>query len=153
MIGETVRRELFGRDPDGEVVRIGSIAFEVIGVLAPKGQSPTGQDQDDTVMMPWTTAMKRMVRPRPVWLDDILCSATSPEAIEPAVAEISELLRQRHQFEPGEAEDFNIRHPDELLNARIKTSRTLTALLVVMACISLVAQSALQPEILRYSPT
>jgi len=138
VIGETVRRELFADiDPIGEIVRIGDLGYEVIGVLAPKGQSPTGQDQDDTVMMPWTTAMKRIVGRDQTWLDDILCSATSPDAIKPAVAQISELLRQRHHIEPGSEDDFNIRHPEELLQARIKTSNTLRLLLLGLASIAM----------------
>ncbi len=138
VIGETVRRELFAdADPIGEIVRIQDLGFEVIGVLAPKGQSPTGQDQDDTVMMPWTTAMKRIVGRDQTWLDDILCSAMSPDAIKPAVAQISELLRQRHHIEPGSEDDFNIRHPEELLQARIKTSNTLRLLLLGLASIAM----------------
>ena len=138
VIGETVRRELFADiDPIGEIVRIQDLGYEVIGVLAPKGQSPTGQDQDDTVMMPWTTAMKRIVGRDQTWLDDILCSATSPDAIKPAVAQISELLRQRHHIEPGSEDDFSIRHPEELLQARIKTSNTLRLLLLGLASIAM----------------
>jgi len=138
VIGETVRRELFGDvDPIGEIIRIQDLGFEVIGVFAPKGQSPTGQDQDDTVMMPWTTAMKRIVGRDQTWLDDILCSAASPDAIKPAVAQISELLRQRHHIEPGSEDDFNIRHPEELLQARIKTSNTLRLLLLGLASIAM----------------
>jgi putative ABC transport system permease protein len=138
VIGETVRRELFaGVDPIGEVVRIQDLGFEVIGVLAPKGQSPTGQDQDDTVMMPWTTAMKRIVGRDQTWLDDILCSAISADAMQPAIAQLSELLRQRHHIEPGTDDDFNIRHPEELLQARIKTSNTLRLLLLGLASIAM----------------
>jgi len=96
VIGETVQRELFADiDPIGEVVRIGDTGYEVIGVLAPKGQSPTGQDQDDTVMMPWTTAMKRVVGKDQTWLDDILCSAASSDAMQPAITQIQELLPAR----------------------------------------------------------
>ncbi|HEX7839574.1 MAG TPA: ABC transporter permease [Kofleriaceae bacterium] len=139
VIGETVRRELFaGVDPIGEIVRIGNIGFEVIGVLAPKGQSPSGTDQDDTVMMPWTTAMKRIVGKDQTWLDDILCSARSPDAIPAAIAQLSELLRQRHHIEPGADDDFNIRHPEELIQARIKTSKTLELLLLGLASIAMV---------------
>jgi putative ABC transport system permease protein len=138
VIGETVRRELFGDiDPIGETVRIQSVGFEVIGVLAPKGQSATGQDQDDTVMMPWTTAMKRIVGKDQTWLDDILCSARSADVIAPVGVQISELLRQRHHIEPGTEDDFNIRHPEELLQARIKTSNTLRLLLLLLASIAM----------------
>jgi putative ABC transport system permease protein len=139
VIGETVRREIFpDRDPIGELVRIQGLSFEVIGVLAAKGQSSTGQDQDDTVMMPWTTAMKRIVGKNQTWLDDILCSARSAADLGPAEAQISELLRQRHHIEPGASDDFNIRHPEELLQARIKTSRTLRLLLLLLASLSMV---------------
>jgi len=138
VIGETVRRELFGEiDPIGESVRIQGHGFEVIGVLAAKGQSPTGQDQDDTVMMPWTTAMKRIVGKDQTWLDDILCSARSPDAIQPAIAQLSDLLRQRHHLELGSPDDFNVRHPEELLQARIKTSETLRLLLLGLASIAM----------------
>ena len=138
VIGETVCRELFGDvDPIGEIVRIQNIGFEVIGVLAPKGQSSTGQDQDDTVMMPWTTAMKRIVGKDQTWLDDILCSARSPDSIAPATKQISELLRQRHHIEPGADDDFNVRHPEELLQARIKTSNTLRLLLLLLASVAM----------------
>jgi len=138
VIGETVRRELFpDRDPIGELVRIQDLGFEVIGVLAAKGQSASGQDQDDTVMMPWTTAMKRIVGKDQTWLDDILCSARSAEDLPLAVAQVSELLRQRHHIEPGASDDFNIRHPEELLQARIKTSQTLRRLLLLLASIAM----------------
>jgi putative ABC transport system permease protein len=138
VIGDTVRRELFtGVDPIGETVRINDIGFEVIGVLAPKGHSATGQDQDDTVMMPWTTAMKRIVGKDQTWLDDILCSARSTDAIQPAIGQISELLRQRHHIEPGAEDDFNIRHPEELLQARIRTTSTLRLVLLALASIAM----------------
>jgi putative ABC transport system permease protein len=138
VIGETVRRELFSDvDPIGELVRIQGISFAVVGVLAAKGQSPTGQDQDDTVMMPWTTAMKRIVGKDQTWLDDILCSARSSTELTVPAAQIAELLRERHHLEPGAADDFNIRHPEELLQARIKTSRTLRLLLLLLASTSL----------------
>jgi putative ABC transport system permease protein len=139
VIGETVRRELFPEsDALGESVRIQGVGFEVIGVLVPKGPSANGQDQDDTVMMPWTTAMKRIVGKDQTWLDDILCSARSTDAIAPAHAQIAELLRQRHHVEPGAEDDFNIRHPEELLQARIKTSKTLLLLLLSLAGIAMV---------------
>jgi putative ABC transport system permease protein len=139
VIGETVRRELFGdADGVGELVQIQSLGYEVIGVLAPKGQSPTGQDQDDTVMMPWTTAQKRVLGKDQTWLDDIVCSAVSPEAIKLAAAQIADVLRANHHIEPGADDDFNIRHPEDLLQARVKSSRTLELLLLVIASLSLV---------------
>ena len=139
VIGETVRRELFGdADPVGEIVYIQGFGFTVIGLLASRGQSATGQDQDDTVMMPWTTAQRRILGKDQTWMDDILCSAVSADAIKQATDQISELLRANHHIEPGAPDDFNIRHPEELLKAQIKTSRTLELLLLTIASISLV---------------
>jgi putative ABC transport system permease protein len=139
VLGETVRRRLFGAaEPLGAVVRLGQVPFRVIGVLAPKGQSGSGQDLDDEVIIPWTAAQKKVKGRYAVWLDDILCSAGSPEAVDAAIADVRALLRQRHGLPPGVPEDFNIRRPDEVINARIEASRTLGALLVALACIALV---------------
>lgn len=138
VIGETVRRQLFGDDnPLGQQVRINGFWFEVIGVLAPKGANPNGYDQDDTMMMPWTTVMQRINGRNITWLDDILCSAVTPEAIPQATHQIQELLRERHHIQLGREDDFNIRHPEELLEAKVKSSRTLEALLLLLAVIAL----------------
>jgi putative ABC transport system permease protein len=139
VLGETVRRRLSGAaDPVGSVVRVNHVAFRVLGVLAPKGQSATGQDQDDTVLVPWTTAQTKIRGRGFTWLDDILCSAVSAEAVNPAIDAAIALLRQRHRIGPGQEDDFNIRRPDEVINARIQASRTLELLLVTLASISLV---------------
>lgn len=138
VLGETVRRRLFGTaDALGAVVRLGNMPFRVVGLLAPKGQSGSGQDLDDEVIIPWTTAQAKVKGRYVVWLDDILCSARAPEEVEAAIAEVRTLLRQRHGISPGQADDFNLRRPDELIHARIEASRTLEALLVALACISL----------------
>ncbi|MGE5183927.1 MAG: ABC transporter permease [Acidobacteriota bacterium] len=139
VIGDTVRRRLFGDDdPLGEKIRINSSLFEIVGVLAPKGQTSTGYDLDDTVMMPWTTAMRRVVGKNQTWLDDILCSAVSTERIRAAGVQASALLRERHHIAPGAEDDFNIRHPEDLLKARVKSAETLELLLVALALMSLV---------------
>lgn len=138
VIGETVRRQLFGDvDPIGESLRANGVWFEIVGVLAPKGQSATGQDQDDTTMLPWTTARDRILGKGVGWLDDILCSAVSSDAIQPVTRRISDLLRDRHHIAPGMDDDFNVRHPEELLQARIKTSQTLQMLFAAIASISM----------------
>ena len=138
VIGATVRHELFGDDDAiGQPIRISNSWFTVIGVLAPKGASATGQDQDDTIMMPWTTAMARLLGQSQTWLDDILCSADAPEDFEIATAEIIALLRERHHIAIGAEDDFNIRKPQELLEARIKSSRTLSNLMLVFAMCAL----------------
>ena len=139
VIGDTVRHRLFGDDdPLGQQIRIAGSLFVVVGVLAPKGQTTTGYDQDDTVMMPWTTAMRRVVGRSQTWLDDILCSAVSPDRIPDAARQASELLRERHHINPGAEDDFNIRHPEELLKARVKSAETLELLLFLIALMSLV---------------
>src|SRR5262249_47825975 len=120
MLGQTVREQLFGAfDPVGEMIRINGQPFEVVGVFAPKGQSGTGQDQDDTVMVPYTTAQRKLRVPRATWVDDIVCSAVSPEAVAAASTQITELMRQRHHIGPSQEDDFNIRHPEEVIKAQL----------------------------------
>lgn len=139
VLGETVRRELFGAaDPVGQVIRVNSFLFQVIGVLAPKGQSPSGNDLDDTIIMPWRTAQGRILGRYYTYLDDVLCSAVSREAVNPAIDSIRALLRQRHHIRPGDEEDFNIRRPDEAINAQIQVARTLELMLITLASIALV---------------
>jgi putative ABC transport system permease protein len=138
VIGQTVREQLFGPGrPIGKLVRVQASLFRVVGVLAAKGQSASGQDQDDVIMMPWTTAQKKLKGRGHDWLDDILCSAVSPEAVNPAVDAITALMRQRHHISPDADDDFNMRRPDEAMKAQIAASQTLTALLVTLAAISL----------------
>jgi putative ABC transport system permease protein len=109
----------------------------VIGVLAPKGQSATGQDQDDTILMPYTTAQKRLRGKGFLWLDDIMCSAESLDAVKPAVLRINELLRKRHHIRLGNDDDFNIRRPEEVIKAQIAANHTLALFLISVASISL----------------
>ncbi len=138
LLGQTVKRQLFGDDEAvGEVVRVGVEPFRVVGVLAPKGQSATGQDQDDTIWFPYTTAMKKIRGGGQAWLDDVLCSAESPDEVAPAAVAITELMRQRHHIGPDQDDDFNVRHPEELIEAQVRASNTLEALLVSIACVSL----------------
>jgi putative ABC transport system permease protein len=138
LIGQTVRRELFGAEEAvGQDVRINKQIFRVVGVLAAKGQSTTGYDQDDTVIMPYTTVQKKLRGTAFTWLDDIMCSAVSREAIMPAIGSIKALLRERHHIRQGQGDDFNIRHPDEIIKAQIAANRTLALFLVSVASISL----------------
>jgi putative ABC transport system permease protein len=138
VIGDTVRRVLFDDvDPIGEQIRIMSTPFVVVGVLRAKGVSMTGQDQDDTMMMPWTTARARILGKNVTWLDDVLCSAVSPDHVGDAASQISALMRDRHHIAIGADDDFNIRHPEELLKARIKSARTLELFLFVIASTAL----------------
>jgi putative ABC transport system permease protein len=140
LIGETVRQQLFGSlNPVGETVRINRIPYEVVGVLNAKGQSTDGRDQDDWVLLPWTTAISK-IRGRALgrWLDDILCSADAPESVQPAIDRVIALMRQRHQIQPAQDDDFNIRRPDEILKAQVEAKNTLALLLVSIAAVSLI---------------
>jgi putative ABC transport system permease protein len=139
LIGETLRTQLFGsEDPIGEELRIGRHVFRIIGVLAAKGQSATGQDQDDAVFLPYTAAQKKIRGKGVAWLDDVMCSAVTPQAIRPAIDDITLLLRQRHHIRLGADDDFNIRKPEEVIKAQIETASTLALLLIAIASISLV---------------
>jgi putative ABC transport system permease protein len=107
----------------------------VLGVLAAKGQSATGQDQDDTFFMPYTTVMKKIKGQ--YWLDDIMMSAVSAAMIPAAEAQVSELLRARHRIREGTPDDFNIRHPTEIAEAIAASARTMEVLLASVASVSL----------------
>jgi putative ABC transport system permease protein len=136
VIGRTVAEQLFGdEDPVGKTVRLRDQPFRVLGVLRRKGESATGQDQDDFLMIPWTTAQHKIAGKS--WLDDILCSATSPEAVRPAREQITALLRQRHHLRADAPLDFNIRSPEDILQAQEETSKTFTILLLAIASVSL----------------
>jgi len=138
VLGETVCQRVFGPvSPIGKLIRVNNMVFQVIGVLAPKGQTGSGHDQDDTIMMPWTTAQTKIRGRNYDFLDDILGSAVSMEAVNPAIDAATALLRQRHHIGPGEDDDFNIRRPDEVIKASIQASSTLQILLVALAAISL----------------
>lgn len=137
LIGRTVRNYLFGvDDPIGKVVRINNLPFKVVGTLVPKGQSLSGQDQDDTILMPYTTAQKKIKGIS--WLDDILCSATSQDAVKAAGQEAAAVLRDRHHLLPEEEDDFNIRNPEDIIQAQLDASKTLTILLIAIASVSLI---------------
>jgi putative ABC transport system permease protein len=137
LLGQTIVDNLFGSaDPIGQTIRVQNLPMRVIGVLTPKGQSPTGQDQDDTLIVPLTTMQKKIKGID--WLDDIMCSAASPEAIKPAEQQIASLLRERHHLRADEEEDFNLRHPAEIASARAESQRIMTILLASIASVSLV---------------
>jgi len=128
---------LFGEeDPIGQTVRVQKIPCQVVGVLAPKRQSPTGQDQDDVVIMPFTTVQKKIMGV--YWLDDIMASAVSSAAIEEAEDEITALLRERHHVGRDQGDDFNLRHPADLAQAGAESQRIMTLLLASVAAIALV---------------
>src|ERR1043166_4985383 len=137
VLGKTVRDTLFGpENPIGKVVRVKTMPCKVVATLAPKGLSMTGQDQDDTILLPYTTAQKKLMGIS--WLDDILCSAVSQDAVKLAGQQAAALLRDRHHLRPEQDDDFNIRNPEDVIQAQLEASRTLSLLLVAIASISLV---------------
>jgi putative ABC transport system permease protein len=107
----------------------------VTGVLQAKGFSAMGQDQDDFVLLPFTTVQKRITGT--FWLDDIFCSAVSRDAMSEATRQITSLLRERHHMNPGEDNDFNVRRPEDLIQAQLASSRIMTILLGSIASLSL----------------
>ena len=137
LLGQTIVDALFGaEDPLGKTIRVKNLPCKVIGVLAAKGQSAFGQDQDDVLIMPFTTVQRKIKGID--WLDDIMCSAASGEAIAPAERQITSLLRERHHLRPDEEDDFNLRHPADIAQASAQSQRVLTLLLSSIASISLV---------------
>jgi putative ABC transport system permease protein len=136
VLGQTVVDQLFAdQDPLGEMIRVKGEPCRVVGVLGVKGQSATGQDQDDTLFMPYTTVMKKLKGQ--YWLDDIMMSAVSPEAIPAAEAQITELMRTRHRIREGSVDDFNLRHPTEIAEAIAASAQTMKVLLAAVASVSL----------------
>jgi putative ABC transport system permease protein len=95
----------------------------------------SGQDQDDTILLPYSTAQKKLMGI--TWLDDILCSAVSQDVVKLAGQQIAALLRERHHLRPEEEDDFNIRNPEDVIQAQLEASHTLTLLLIAIASISL----------------
>ncbi len=136
LIGRTVAQNLFGdEDPVGKTIRVQNLPFQVLGLLSPKGQSTWGQDQDDTLILPYTTVQKKLAGID--WLQNITCSADSLQDIGPAQKQIAALLRQRHHLRPDEDDDFIIRSPVDLAQASAQTSQILTLLLASIASVSL----------------
>jgi putative ABC transport system permease protein len=136
VLGATVATSLFGdQNPIDQTVRIKNFPFKVIGVLEAKGGSTMGQDQDDTVIAPYTTVMKLLKRTTKI--DMFMASAASQAAVPQAQAEIEALLRQRHRLQPGQDSDFMIRSQQEIAQTADQTSKQMSALLAAIASISL----------------
>jgi len=137
VLGATVAEELFGNeDPVGAEVRIDRTPFTVIGVLESKGSNAMGNDQDDTVLVPLLTALSRLTGSR--YLSTIQISAVSEEFMEPAQAEIEQILRESHRLRAGDENDFRIINQAEIIDMATSTSRTLTVLLAAVAGVSLI---------------
>jgi putative ABC transport system permease protein len=138
VLGKTVADNLFqGSDPIGQTIRIRNLPYRVIGVLRAKGQSATGQDQDDIAMMPYTTVQKKMTNSAIPRINRITVSAISPQATGAAKEQITELLREKHSIRPGQPEDFRVNNLTEVAEAAEATTRVMTLLLGSIAAVSL----------------
>jgi len=136
VIGKTIADNLFaGGDPVGQTMRIRNLPFRVIGVLSSKGQNQYGQDQDDTVIVPYTTAQKKMLSITSI--NQIMVSAISPSATFTAEKQITDLLRQRHKLSPNQENDFFVRNLTDVAEAADQSSKIMTNLLASIAGVSL----------------
>jgi len=137
ILGATVAENLFpDSDPLGAVIRIKNVPFRVLGVLERKGGSMMGQDQDDQVVIPYTTAMKRVIGT--TRLNIVMAGARSSDGIRQAMNEIAALIRQRHRIPSGQDDDVTMRSQEEIAATAGQTTRTLSILLASVAAISLV---------------
>jgi putative ABC transport system permease protein len=140
VLGQTVVDRVFGphADPVGQVVRIRNIPFQVVAVMAKKGQSPNGQDYDDAVIIPVSTFQTKIQGGLQKFLSGaIMISAVSADATDKAENEVTALLRERHNIQPGNDDDFSIRNLTEIASAQQEGTRTLTLLLSSIAAVSL----------------
>lgn len=141
LVGQTVADMLFGgTDPTGQVIRVKNVPFEIVGLLAPKGQSFSGSDQDDIVLLPISTARSRVLgggpgRSRTV--GHISVKMADGVDMKEAELKVRTLLRQRHRLQPDQEDDFNIRNLSEVVEAEQAASGTLSSLLAAVAGVSL----------------
>jgi putative ABC transport system permease protein len=139
VLGSIVRDELFGAgvDPVGESVRIRTQVFRIIGVMDLKGPGAFGEDQDDTVFVPYTTLQKKLLGRGATSIQSITISAASPTAVSGVAEEISALLRRRHALARGADDDFSVQTMEEIAGVRAETTETMTGLLAAIAGVSL----------------
>ncbi|HBA39025.1 MAG TPA: multidrug ABC transporter substrate-binding protein [Deltaproteobacteria bacterium] len=136
LIGQTVAYNLFGDDdPLDNIIRIKKIPFRIIGVLGAKGQTGHGTDQDDVVMVPYTTMQKRIMGV--TYVQQIIVSAVSADKTQEAKDQITLLLRQRHKIRPGADDDFNIRNLSDIAEAASNSATVMAVLLGSIASVSL----------------
>ena len=142
LVGKTIIENVFeGVDPVGEIIRLKRIPFTIIGTLAPKGETPMGTDQDDTVIVPLSTAKKRLLGGRRLsgkLVRTIWVKSYTAEGVDESVRAMTELLRQRHRIQPGQPDDFYVRNLSQILQARADSSRVMTLLLAAVASVSLI---------------
>jgi|WetSurMetagenome_2_1015567.scaffolds.fasta_scaffold00736_3 putative ABC transport system permease protein len=139
LIGQTVVENLFGdADPVGQTIRIKNVPFTIVGTLASKGQSPAGQDQDDTLYVPITTAQKKLFgSPFPGSVRTIMVKARSGNELSAAEEQIRALLKQRHHIGPKQENDFDVRNLTQILETQEQQSQAMALLLGAIASISL----------------
>jgi putative ABC transport system permease protein len=142
VLGETVVRNLFGSsDPTGEVAIIKNVPFTVVGVLTPKGQSPSGQDQDDIILLPITTAKQKVLgtnKANARAVSTLMVQAGGPAAMDQAQQEMESLLRERHRILSGQEDDFTIRNLTEVFAAQESSAQVMSILLGAIASVSLI---------------
>ncbi len=138
VLGQTVADELFGgADPVGKIIRIKNLPFQVLGILARKGSGPQGEDQDDTIIVPFSTIQKKFQRGI-LYVQSGIVAAVNEKATFSAEQEVTTLLRQRHQLDEGQENDFFIFNMTELAETIESTNDVMTALLASIAAVSLV---------------
>ena len=137
LIGQTIVEELFDEDEDpiGKTIRVGNMPFKVIGTLKEKGENAMGMDQDDIIIMPYSTVQKRMLGID--FIHQIVCSAASEDVADAAVEEIEGLLRVSHKIPAGGTDDFEVRTQKELLEMMTSMTGMITTVLIAIALISL----------------
>ncbi len=139
VLGKTVADNLFtGINPVGQMVRLNDLPFRVDGVLSPKGQSLTGQDQDDLAVVPYTTAQKKLIPDKMLKINEIVISCVTPRATDLVQNQITPLLRQRHRVPAGLPDDFMIRNMTDIAETADETNRVMTLLLGSIAAVSLI---------------
>jgi putative ABC transport system permease protein len=137
VLGSVVAGILFGDDvdPTGQIIRIKNQPFKVIGVMASKGQSSMGQDQDDTIFVPYTTVMKKLQGQQHI--NSVTVSAATSDIINDVAEAIRVELRTRHKIMPGDSDDFMVRTLEEMASVQTETTKTMTTLLASIAGVSL----------------
>ncbi len=142
LVGQTVVDNLFGgTDPIGQIIRIKKVPFTVLGVLAPKGQSVSGQDQDDIILVPISTAKKKVLgisQANARAVGTIMIQARGPTVMKEAEEQVVALLRQRHRIQPGQDNDFTVRNLTEVFAAQEQSARVMSILLGAIASVSLI---------------
>ncbi|HUI28625.1 MAG TPA: ABC transporter permease [Candidatus Acidoferrales bacterium] len=138
IVGQTIVTNLFGANsvPVGQTIRIGNLPFRIIGVLSAKGQDASGNDQDDIIIAPFSTVLKKLVGG--IYANVIFASAISEDAINEASDEITALIRDRHKLTTWEANDFTVRTQTQIASTADATTQTMTLLLASIAGISLI---------------